>query len=604
MKLEKFQEKLSSASDIEERDPKGRTALFRAARLGRSEHVKLLLQHGADPNTIDSAGEAPLQAAARYGHLDCAGVLVDAGASLDYCPPPERTDFSESALCSAVRKAPDLVAFLLSCGADPSAASSARRLPLVIAAEQGSVETVESLLAANSRIDEQDSDGRTALHAAIDAGSVPLVKTLLARGADPEIEADYEGSALCAAVLNYETDRAALVLALLPSHPNFSAVCPSWNMTPIELAREFELTEVEELLVLAGSQRPKVESSNAANPATVWIDTETGSNAVGIHVGSGTRPEPSPQDRVLAQKVCEAKPTLYKRYGWRFSLRHWNILSSLAEQSAPIPLARVAYFVRGFLNAPRGQELLDGPELLGESYRDAINRFIEERLVAMISDTEAITLGSSASDLKGLAREHGVKVSGTKRDLVARIASQVGLDKLSASIPPEPHFVIQPEGRAVLEERQQSEKEAKNRLRRELLDLLSDGEFQWACFMARDLGRLIASRAELLDRIRPQQFSGHIAMARKTLEAPLPAFLKELSSREDRLRCIAAAVSLIWDKDNDWKIWGFDPQLKSCKAHAPFACKSGDAETDADPVGNALSTPTQFRDEVLREEDF
>jgi putative DNA methylase len=56
--------KLDAGAQIEERDAKGRTALFRAARVGRLENILLLLERGAAPNAKDDTDEAPLQAAA------------------------------------------------------------------------------------------------------------------------------------------------------------------------------------------------------------------------------------------------------------------------------------------------------------------------------------------------------------------------------------------------------------------------------------------------------------------------------------------------------------------------------------------------------------
>ena len=61
---------------VDARDKKGRTALFRAARLGWTSIVELLLSCGADVNLVEQSGEAPLQAAARYGHIECVKLLL------------------------------------------------------------------------------------------------------------------------------------------------------------------------------------------------------------------------------------------------------------------------------------------------------------------------------------------------------------------------------------------------------------------------------------------------------------------------------------------------------------------------------------------------
>lgn len=60
----------------------GITPLFRAARNGHSECVKLLLAYGANPN-FKSAGDTyvyPLSAAAENGHVECVRFLLAGGA--------------------------------------------------------------------------------------------------------------------------------------------------------------------------------------------------------------------------------------------------------------------------------------------------------------------------------------------------------------------------------------------------------------------------------------------------------------------------------------------------------------------------------------------
>ncbi|MEP4076985.1 hypothetical protein [Haloferula sp.] len=52
LKLENFRARVIDAADLEERDGKRRTALLRVARTGREEHVRLLLESGADVTLI------------------------------------------------------------------------------------------------------------------------------------------------------------------------------------------------------------------------------------------------------------------------------------------------------------------------------------------------------------------------------------------------------------------------------------------------------------------------------------------------------------------------------------------------------------------------
>ena len=65
------------APDINTQDWQGRTALFHAARHGRTENLRLLLKAGADVNKADNGGLTPLYAAAWFGHADCVKVLLE-----------------------------------------------------------------------------------------------------------------------------------------------------------------------------------------------------------------------------------------------------------------------------------------------------------------------------------------------------------------------------------------------------------------------------------------------------------------------------------------------------------------------------------------------
>jgi len=59
---------LASNIDLNARDAQGRTALILAIQYGHVDAVKMLLDHGANPNTPDSHGVTPLAAAHTKGN--------------------------------------------------------------------------------------------------------------------------------------------------------------------------------------------------------------------------------------------------------------------------------------------------------------------------------------------------------------------------------------------------------------------------------------------------------------------------------------------------------------------------------------------------------
>lgn len=54
----------------------GLTVLHDASREGFDDSVRVLLEHGADANRVDSQGNLPLHVAAREGHLKVVQLLI------------------------------------------------------------------------------------------------------------------------------------------------------------------------------------------------------------------------------------------------------------------------------------------------------------------------------------------------------------------------------------------------------------------------------------------------------------------------------------------------------------------------------------------------
>ena len=73
---------LQDGADIEERDPRGYSALMLATYSGSWEAFELLLAHGADPNGSDFGGNTVLMAAAFKGHAAMIRRLLACGADL------------------------------------------------------------------------------------------------------------------------------------------------------------------------------------------------------------------------------------------------------------------------------------------------------------------------------------------------------------------------------------------------------------------------------------------------------------------------------------------------------------------------------------------
>jgi ankyrin repeat protein len=205
--------------------PAATHALHHALDYADPEPARLLLEAGADPNEFGTLGYGPLHHAARRGRgVAAIDLLLRHGAALDLLDAKGRTAYAIARRLGARETAehllargaspelPDADVFLAACaGGDESAAramlardpglltrlSEEERGVLAEAARYDRLDAVRVMLDVGFPLEATGGDypGTALNHAAF--GAYPeLVELLLARGADPELENHFGGTAL------------------------------------------------------------------------------------------------------------------------------------------------------------------------------------------------------------------------------------------------------------------------------------------------------------------------------------------------------------------------------------------------------------------------
>jgi len=171
------------------RDSLGHTPLHYAARKGRLDVVRLLVENGADPNARNVIGLTPLYFAMRSGQCEVVETLLAHGAD-----PNARDEFGNTLLHLVSRyltvgEVLCIVESLLAHGADPNVKDKLGNTPLHDALENPLTgeDIAVMLIDYIKDVNAKNNKGQTPLHLAVEMGYLRAVEKLLLRGADPNV---------------------------------------------------------------------------------------------------------------------------------------------------------------------------------------------------------------------------------------------------------------------------------------------------------------------------------------------------------------------------------------------------------------------------------
>lgn len=307
-KIEWVEKLIKAGAKVNDENDKGADALHSACCAKRLEVVKLLLDNGADVNAKGGRHRNALNAASSSGCLSIVVYLLNAGA--------DASAFDESygtALQAAVLGGHCAIVEELAPKCDVNAPGGVKGSALVIAANIGDVtmlrtlfnlgvqtgltsDMAQAMLAASAKGHQQvikiliakqaDVNGIgiykakkwTPLQVAASKGDIDTVNYLISLGADPNVEADFKGTALIAATDTAVATSAKLhvIQALLDAGATIDKILDnptgsgSWN-TALASAVGSDNNEVIALLLARGA------NVNLAR-GTCWTALQAASN--------------------------------------------------------------------------------------------------------------------------------------------------------------------------------------------------------------------------------------------------------------------------------------------------------------------------------------
>ncbi|KAL8835310.1 MAG: hypothetical protein Q9170_003365 [Blastenia crenularia] len=175
---DEVEELLAKQSDLDVDVPneKGRSAIHLAAEWPKSDALQLLLTHGANPNLNTPNRNTAISIASAHGHVEHIKLLLESGADLEHRNLKGWTPL----LRSVHDQKSDALQFLIDAGADVKAVLNNGRDAMHIAVRGKDTISIKILMASKVDYLRPDNYGTMPLHLACYYGHKHLVKRILA----------------------------------------------------------------------------------------------------------------------------------------------------------------------------------------------------------------------------------------------------------------------------------------------------------------------------------------------------------------------------------------------------------------------------------------
>jgi ankyrin repeat protein len=221
--------------------------MMEAATVANVEMLELLLDGGADVESVNVEGQTALMAVARTGNVEAARLLVNHGAEVNAA---EGWGGQTALMWAAARKHPDMISFLLDKGAEVDRRAIDRNW--------------ERRVTSEPRVKEMQMGGFTALLYAVRENCLECVKRLLDAGADINKPDPDNISPLVLALLNMRFDIAKYLVERGADVNQWDR----WGRTPLYMASDTNIVPVSQ----RGDPKPVMEKTSGLGVARMLLE--------------------------------------------------------------------------------------------------------------------------------------------------------------------------------------------------------------------------------------------------------------------------------------------------------------------------------------------
>lgn len=215
-----------------------KSLLFNEIASGHLNQLKILISKGLNPNVTNEDGQTLLAFALMHGQYDMALYLMDLTKDIQATFGTE-----DSYLHLAVRHLPDsyssapVIHKLCELGIPVDKQNAKDETPLILAAQQGSLQHQTHLLRRSPNLEISDATGKTALMQACENGPVDVIQDLLTAGANVDAT-DHDGKT--SLLIACQTGKLEIVELLTSNNATISTE-DAKGRTPLSIASEQQM---------------------------------------------------------------------------------------------------------------------------------------------------------------------------------------------------------------------------------------------------------------------------------------------------------------------------------------------------------------------------